>query len=89
MLEGGLEASDELATKHATQHGAGKKETRAGSNPSSMVERESAGRDDTVDMGMKLQLLVPGMQHTEEADLGPETPGIAGDLEESFCTGTQ
>jgi len=89
VLEGGPEASDELATKHATQHWAGKKEMRAGSNPSSMVEREPAGRDDTVNMRMKLKLLVPGMQHTEEADLGPETSGIAGDLEESFCTGAE
>jgi hypothetical protein len=40
-------------------------------------------------MGMKLQLLVPGMQHTEEADLGPETSGIAGDFEKRFCTGTE
>ncbi len=89
VLEGGLEAGDEFATKHATQHRAGKKEARAGSNPSRMVEREPAGRDDTVNMGMNLQLLVPGMQHTEEADLGPETSGIAGGLEESFCTGTE
>ena len=60
-----------------------------GTNPARVVERESAGGDDTVNMGMKLQLLVPGMQHTEEADLGPETSGITSDLEESFCTGTE
>src|SRR5664279_1542279 len=89
VLEGGLETGDELATKAAPQHRAGKKEARAGSNPSSMVEREPAGRDDTVNMGMKLQLLVPGMQHTEEADLGPETSGIAGDFKQCFCTGTE
>jgi hypothetical protein len=50
MLEGGLEASDELATKAAPQHWAGEKEARAGWNPAGVVERESAGRDDTVDM---------------------------------------
>jgi|SRR5580692_10595755 hypothetical protein len=87
VLEGGLETGHDLATKAAPQHREGKKEARAGWNPARVVERESAGRDDTVDMGMKLKLLVPGMQHTEEADLGPETSGIAGDLEESFCTG--
>ena len=70
MLEGGLKASNELAPKAAPQHRAGKKEARAGWNPARVVERESAGRDDTVDMGMNLKLLVPGMQHTEEADLG-------------------
>src|ERR1035438_10603794 len=58
VLEGGLEAGDDLATKAAPQHREGKKEARAGWNPARVVERESAGRDDTVDMGMKLQLLV-------------------------------
>ena len=71
VAEGGLEASDELATKHATQHRAGKKEARAGWNPARVVERESAGRDDTVDMGMNLELLIPGVEHTKEADFGP------------------
>src|ERR1019366_6813929 len=67
----------------------GKKEARAGWNPARVVERESAGRDDTVNMGMKLKLLVPGMQHTEEADLGSQTSGIAGDFQKSFCAGTE
>jgi hypothetical protein len=89
MLEGGLEASDELATKAAPQHRAGKKEARAGWNPAGVVERQSTGRDDTVDMGMKLQLLIPGMQHAEEADFGSEASGIAGDFEKSFCTGPE
>src|SRR5271157_4662624 len=82
LLKGGLEAGDELSTKHATQHRAGKKEARVRWNPVGVIQRQPAGRDDTVNMGMKLQLLVPGMQHTEEADLGTETSGIAGDLEE-------
>ena len=42
-----------------------------------------------MDMRVKLEFLIPGVQHTEEADLGPETSGIAGDLEKRFCTGTE
>jgi len=41
-----------------------------------VIERESAGGDDAVDMGMKLEFLVPGMQHAEEADLSPEMSGV-------------
>jgi len=52
LLKGGLEAGDELSTKHTSQDRAGKKEARAGWNPSRRVEREPAGRDDTVNMGM-------------------------------------
>jgi hypothetical protein len=35
-------------------------------------------------MGMKLEFLVPGVEHAEEADLGPEMSGVASDLEKSF-----
>jgi hypothetical protein len=38
---------------------------------------------------MEPELLVPGVEHTEEANLGPEMSGIAGDFEKSFCTGTE
>ena len=76
VLEGGLEAGDELATKYAPQHRAGKKEARVGWNPVGVIQRQATGSDDTVNMGMKLQLLVPGMQHTEEADLGPRRRGL-------------
>src|SRR5208337_4699406 len=89
VLEGELETGDELATKHATQHRAGKKEARAGWNPVGVIQRQPTGSDDTVDMGMNLELLIPGVQHTEEADFGPQMSGIAGDFEKRFCTGSE
>jgi len=36
---------------------------------------------------MKLEFLVPGVEHTEETDLGAEMGGVARDFEKSFCTG--
>jgi hypothetical protein len=54
-----------------------------------VIERQPTGGDDAVDMGMKLQLLIPGMQHAEEADLGSEMAGCAGNLEEGFGTGLE
>jgi len=49
-----------------------------GSNPAGVIVGESAGGNDAVDMGMKLQFLIPGMQHAEEADLGAEMPRVTG-----------
>ena len=40
-------------------------------------------------MGMKSEFLVPGMEHAEEADVGSEMSGVAGDFQKSFCTGTE
>jgi len=80
-LEGRLQTSDELATEHAPQYGDGKEEARVGSNPAGVIAGESAGGNDTMDMGMQLEFLVPGVQHAEEADLGSEMGGITSHFE--------
>lgn len=54
-----------------------------------MIEGQSASRNDTVDVGMVLELLSPGMEHAEEANLGTQVFGIAGDLDQSFSAQTQ
>jgi hypothetical protein len=52
-LESGSKSGDELATKHATQYSNGKEEAGMRSNPAGVIAGESAGGNDTVDMGMK------------------------------------
>ncbi len=89
VLEGRLQAGDELATKHAPQYGDGKEEAWVGSNPAGVIAGESAGGNDTVDMGMKLEFLVPGVKHAEEADLDSEMGGIARDLQQGFGAGPE
>jgi hypothetical protein len=42
-----------------------------------VIEREPAGGDDTVDRGIKLELLVPALKHATETDLGREMSGVA------------
>ena len=58
-------------------------------NPALMIERQTAGRNYTVHMWMVLQLLRPGMEHTEEADIRSKEFGIAGDLNQGFATEAQ
>ena len=53
VRESGLESGDELATKHAPQYSNGKEETWMGSNPAGVIAGESAGGNNTVDMGMQ------------------------------------
>src|SRR5271165_870794 len=38
---------------------------------------------------MKLQALVPAMQHAEETDLGTETPWITSDLKQGLSAGVK
>ncbi len=76
-LESRSKSRDELATKDAPEYSDGKKEAWVRANPAGVIAGESAGGNDTVDMGMKLEFLVPGMEQAEEADLGSEMSGIA------------
>src|SRR5271169_5246264 len=66
---GALQGSHELAAKNPAQHFEGKKERVAGVDPVGVVQRESSGGDHAMDMGMRLQPLIPGVQHAEEPDL--------------------
>ena len=54
-----------------------------------VIERQSAGGHDTMHVRVMFELLIPGVEHAKEADLGAEMLGIASDFEESFGTGLQ
>ncbi|MGC2450119.1 MAG: hypothetical protein WA477_20885, partial [Candidatus Sulfotelmatobacter sp.] len=73
-LKGQLESVDKLAAKHLPEHGKGEKEAGVRSNPAGVIEREPAGGNNAVDMRMNLELLVPGVEHTEKADLSSDVP---------------
>ena len=89
VLESGLESGDKLAAEQPPQYGDGQEEAGMRSNPAGVNAGESAGGNDTVDMGMKLEFLIPGMEHTEEADLGSEMGGIARDFQQRFGAGPE
>jgi len=54
-----------------------------------VIGRETTGRNDTMQMGMRLEFLTPGMEHAEEADFGAEMAGIARHFEQGFGTGPE
>jgi len=84
-----LQPGDELPAKYASEHVDGEKESRTRVNPAGAIAGEPTRRDDAVDMGMKLQFLIPGMQHAEEADLGAEMSGVSSPFEEGFSAGAK
>src|SRR3979411_2058051 len=88
-FEGRLQAGDELAAEHAPQNRDGKEEAGVGSNPAGVIAAESAGGNDAVDMGMKLEFLIPGVQHAEEADLGSEMGGVRRHFQERLRAGAK
>lgn len=68
--ESALQSGHELAAKHPTQHFVGKKKRAASCDPARVLGGQTAGREYAMDMGMKLELLIPSVQYAEETDLG-------------------
>ena len=54
-----------------------------------MIRSEAAGGNDAVDMRMKLQALIPAVEHAEETDLGTEMPWIASDFKQGLSAGVK
>jgi hypothetical protein len=89
VMKSAPECRDELAAKDVTEHLDWKKEVIARANPSRAIGRKSTGRHHAMHMRVKFELLTPGVQHAEEADLCAKMLGIARDFEECFCTGSE
>jgi hypothetical protein len=86
---GPLEGRHELPAEDFPQHPDRKKESIAWVNPSLVIQRQTTGGQDAVDMGVILELLIPSVQHAEEADLGAQVLGIPGYFEQRLGTGTK
>ncbi len=89
VLERLFETSDELAAKHATENLDGKKESMAWLDPARAIGRQATGGNDAMDMRVKAQFLVPGVENAEEANLGAEMFGITGDFQKGLRTGAK
>src|SRR3982751_1026336 len=77
-----LDSLLELTSKHSTEHVDIQKEARRGcAFPLRVILRQSAGRNDTMNMGMVEQVLSPRMQHAEKTNLRTQVVGIGGNLE--------
>src|ERR1700683_2966305 len=88
-MEVAFQSADKITTKNLSEYGDGEKEARARWNPNRVIERQSAGGHDTMHVGVMFEFLIPGVEHSEEADLGAEMFGIASDFEEGFSTALQ
>ena len=83
-MEGVTKAGDELAAEYAAEHTDGQKEGAPGGDPVGVVRCETAGSQYAVDMRMKLQALIPTMEHAEETDLGAKMAWIASDFKQGL-----
>ena len=88
-MKGVAKSLDELAAEDTAEHADGQEEGTPGGDPACVVRRKAAGGKYAVDVGMKLQALIPAMEHAEEADLGTEMPWVTSDFKQSLCAGVE
>ena len=67
LIEGLLEKVEELTAEDDAEGFDTEEEVFAGGDPTSLIERQSTGRDKAVEVEVVLELLVPGMQDTDKA----------------------
>ena len=82
LPEVAFQSGNELTAKDAAEHLDGKEEGVARADPVGAIERQSAGGHDTMHVRVMFEFLIPGVEHTEEADLRAEMFGVASDFEE-------
>ena len=67
----------------------GQEETVAGGDPGIGIGTQPTARDHNMQMGMKVEILIPGVEHCREADLGPQALIVPGKLQEGAGSGCE
>ena len=88
-VEGGPEQGEELAPEDAAEDADRQEEARAAGDPARAVGRQPAAGHDAVDVRVVLEVLAPGVEDGQEADLGPEVLGVGGDLLQGLGGGAE
>jgi hypothetical protein len=88
-VEGGPEQREQFAAEDAAEDADRQEKPRPAGDPSRGVGGDPAAGGDAVDMGVMLEVLVPGVEDGEEADLGPEVVGAGGDLLQGLRGGAE
>jgi hypothetical protein len=84
MVESLLEVEEEFLTEQARKDANRQKESIPAGNPSAVVGRQSACRDDAMQVGVMQQCLGPSVEHGKEADFGSEVFRVGSDGAEGF-----
>jgi hypothetical protein len=82
-------SGDELAAEDTAKYADGQEERASGRDPARVIRCEAASGNYAVDMRMKLEALIPTVQHAEEADISSKMSRVASNLEQRLGTGVK
>jgi hypothetical protein len=84
-----LKEIEKLAAEDAAEDLDGEEEGILGKNPARVAWIETTGGNDAVEVRMQTQVLSPGVQNAEEADLGSEVLGVGRNFEHGLSAGAE
>jgi hypothetical protein len=84
-----LKEIEKLAAEDAAEDLDGEKERILRMNPARVAWIETSGGNDAVEMRMQSQVLSPGVQNAEKADLGSEVLGVGGNFEHGLSASAE
>ncbi len=87
--EGVVQLFEEEPAEQARQNPHRQEEAGAAGDPALAIGGDAAARHHAMHMGMMQQVLSPGVQDGEEADLGAQVLGIGGDGAQGFGAGVK
>ena len=88
-MEGVAQPFDELAAEDPAEHADGQEEGAPGGDPSGVIRSEAASGNDAVDVRVKLQALIPAVEHAEKTDLRTQMTRVAGDFQQGLGAGVK
>jgi len=77
VAKGPTESAQEVVFEEGREDADGEQESRTGGNPVLMLERETSGWDEAMDVGMVEEILSPGVEDGEKTDIGAQVKRIA------------
>src|SRR5262249_34416168 len=84
-----FEPGDELATEDAAEYFHRQEEGIARGNPSLVVSGKGAGWNHAVNMRVMLKILSPGVENTQEADVGAKMLWVGSNLQQGCGTAAE
>ena len=78
-VKGVCQSLEKQASKQTRQNFDRQEEARPTSDPSRTIDRRSSTGDDTMDMGVVMKVLSPGMEHSNDTEFRAKVFGIGAD----------
>jgi hypothetical protein len=89
LVPGLLQQIHELASEDSTEDSHGEKEASAARDPVRLIVRHAAARDHTVNMGVEVEVLAPGMKDGEETNLSAKVLRVLGYQKQGLGRGAE